>query len=73
MAVLIVALGRPSPGYSFILFHFTRNVKKFIYENRPHYRYSRRIMRLEVGTSNKDPKIVCGYYIKCVQQIGGKL
>ena len=29
-------------------------------------------MWLEVGTSNKDPKIVCGYYIKCVQQIGGK-
>jgi hypothetical protein len=28
-------------------------------------------MWLEVGPSNKDPKIICGYYLNCVRQIGG--
>ena len=34
--------------------------------------YTRRVMWLEVGPSNKDPKVVCGYYARCVQKICGK-
>ncbi|XP_028516806.1 uncharacterized protein LOC110245566 isoform X2 [Exaiptasia diaphana] len=33
--------------------------------------YSRRIMWLEVGPTNKNPAVICGYYLKCVQHIGG--
>ena len=29
-------------------------------------------MWLEAGPTNKDPKVVCGYYAKCVQNIDGK-
>lgn len=33
--------------------------------------FSRRIMWLEAGPSNKDPKITSKYFIHCVRQIGG--
>ena len=34
-------------------------------------RYSRRVMWLDVGPSNNDPRIIAQYYTECVQQIGG--
>ena len=33
--------------------------------------YSRRIMWLEVGTTNNDPRVIAKYYIDCVRQVGG--
>ena len=33
--------------------------------------FSRRIMWLEAGPSNKDPKITSKYFIDCVRQVGG--
>ena len=33
--------------------------------------YSRRVMWLDVGPSNNDPRIIAQYYTECVQQIGG--
>ena len=33
--------------------------------------YSRRILWLEVGTSNNDPRIVARYFLDCVKQVGG--
>lgn len=33
--------------------------------------YSRRILWLEVAYSNNNPRIIAGYYVDCVQQLGG--
>ena len=33
--------------------------------------YSRRIMFLEVASSNNDPKLIAGYFLKCVKEVGG--
>lgn len=33
--------------------------------------FSRRIMWLEVGTSNNDPSIVSKYFVDCIREIGG--
>lgn len=33
--------------------------------------YSRRVMWLEVGPSNNNPRIIAQYYVDCVQQMGG--
>lgn len=33
--------------------------------------YSRRITSLEVAASNNDPKIIAGYFLKCVKEVGG--
>ena len=33
--------------------------------------YSRRIMWLEVGTTNNDPLVIAKYYIDCVRHVGG--
>ena len=34
-------------------------------------RFSRRILWLEVGHTNKNPRVIAHYFISCVQQIGG--
>lgn len=33
--------------------------------------YSRRILWLEVGTTNNDPRVIAKYYIDCVRKVGG--
>ena len=33
--------------------------------------YSRRIMWLEVGSTNNDPFVIAQYYLDCVRQVGG--
>ena len=33
--------------------------------------YSRRIMWLEVGTTNNDPAVVARYYVNCIREVGG--
>ena len=33
--------------------------------------FSRRILWLEVGHTNKNPKVVAHYFVNCVQQVGG--
>ena len=33
--------------------------------------YSRRIMWLEVGTSNNDPTVIARYFIDCITEVGG--
>ena len=33
--------------------------------------YSRRVMFLEVASSNNDPKIIAEYYLECVKEVGG--
>ena len=33
--------------------------------------YSRRIMWLEVGTSNNDPTVVVRYFVDCISEVGG--
>ena len=33
--------------------------------------YSRRIMWLEVGTTNNHPRVIAKYYVDCVRQVGG--
>ena len=33
--------------------------------------FSRRIMWLEVTSSNKDPEIICSFYLKCIKKISG--
>ena len=33
--------------------------------------YSRRIIFLEVASSNNDPKTIAGYFLKCVKDVGG--
>ncbi|CAH3036649.1 unnamed protein product, partial [Pocillopora meandrina] len=33
--------------------------------------YSRRVVFLEVASSNNDPKIIAGYYLECVKEVGG--
>lgn len=33
--------------------------------------YSRRVLWLEVGRSNKDPVVTASYYLKCVRELGG--
>ena len=35
------------------------------------FRYSRRIMWLEVTSTNKDPAIVAQYYVDCIRQMEG--
>ena len=35
------------------------------------YRYSRRIIWLEVGTSNNDSKVIAGYFLQSVKQLKG--
>ena len=34
-------------------------------------RYSRRILWLEVGTTNSDPEIVAHYFLQCVKKLEG--
>lgn len=33
--------------------------------------YSRRIMWIEVGSTNNDPFVIAQYYLDCVRQVGG--
>ena len=33
--------------------------------------YSRRILWLEIGSTNNDPSVIAQYYIDCIRQIGG--
>ena len=35
------------------------------------FRYSRKIMWLEVAHTNNDPCVVGNYFVECVEQIGG--
>ena len=35
------------------------------------YSFSRRIMWLRVGVTNKDPKVIAGFYLDTVQNIRG--
>ena len=39
----------------------------------PLYRYFRKIMWFSVGPSNNDPAVIARYYLKCVEECGGKL
>lgn len=34
-------------------------------------RYSRRVIWLEVGTSNSDPSVIAYHYLEAVKQLGG--
>lgn len=33
--------------------------------------FSRRVLWLEVGTTNNDPKVIAGYYLECVRRLKG--
>lgn len=33
--------------------------------------YSRRVMFLEVASSNNNPKVIAEYYLECVKEVGG--
>ena len=35
-------------------------------------RYSRRIMWLKVGTTNKNPRVIASLFLKTVESVGGK-
>ena len=34
------------------------------------FRYSRKILWLKAASSNKDPRIITGYYLNCVRSEG---
>ncbi|XP_063411474.1 uncharacterized protein LOC134694398 [Mytilus trossulus] len=36
-----------------------------------HFRYSRRILWLQVGRTNNNPKVVAGFFLQCLREIKG--
>jgi len=53
--------------YMLILYHQEVPLRFFFIS------YSRRVMWLEVGTTNNDPSVVTYYFLKCVKNLNGKL
>ena len=55
----------------------TQATKTELYYQRPKlviiYSYNRKILCLEVSSSNNDPDIIMKYYLDFVRQIGGTL
>ncbi|XP_014681903.1 PREDICTED: uncharacterized protein LOC106821551 [Priapulus caudatus] len=35
------------------------------------HRYSRKLLWLKAGITNKDPKVILTYYVNCIQECGG--